>query len=1132
MKFTFKEVVVFILFFLFAHSSAFSQTIKFNKVRAPQDQISGLVTGITQDAQGYMWISSTSGLLRYDGYQVTTYRHDPANQNSVGVDRLECLQADTNDIIWVGTFGTGLDRFDVTSEHFTHFRHDPKNPKSISSDTVFALKKDHEGTLWVGTAIGLDKFDPLTGTFTHFIHNNDDPASLSNNQVRAIYEDRQGTLWIGTGSPFPGETPGDEGGLNRLNRKTGRFTRYMHDDKDPHSLVNNKVRAIFEDSRGTFWVGTAGDGLHTMDRNTGIFQRYPYDPLHPDKLSRPPLNKNITYDHISFITEDALGAIWIGTNISGINRYDPVRKKVTHYDDRDSALGLIDGTSWVAYNSREGVLWISSFGSSIYTIDPYYAKIQHYNLGQPVFTFYEDKDHALWIGTLAGLLRKDQVTGMVESFINNTIDHGSLGNNRIYSITKDADDNLWMNTLGNGLHMYNPKTKVFTSYHHDSKNDNSLFNDSVYTVYADNQQHLFIGTLNELDIMNLKTGKFTHYFFDKKRFNAFGFTGIWDIFQDNTGHFWIGTGTGLIIMDITSGKFKRFLENVPIYGILQDSANTIWVASRQGLTRFDPVSNSFKLITNPSTGKQFQVAWSITQDEHKNIWLATSAGIVKYNEIKNESTTYGLETGVNGKSLNNFAAYKDQNGHLYFGDLNGYFAFSPEELLRHSTPPEIVIGEFAINNKIVYPGNSSALQQPLWKTKEISLSHDQNVFSFGFAGINYSNPYLNKHLYKLENYDNDWRVASNEHIAYYFNVPPGKYIFKVKASNNAGIWAEKDITIIIHPPWWQTWWAYTIFAIAFVFAIWGFVYYRSRNLLKEKRVLEHKVNVRTAEVMQQKEEIALQRDNLEQTLNNLKTTQSQLIQSEKMASLGELTAGIAHEIQNPLNFVNNFAEVNLELIEELKSEKSKVKSERDEQLEDELLNNIAENEQKIIHHGKRADAIVKGMLQHSRSSNSIKEPTDINALADEYLRLAYHGLRAKDKSFNATLKTDFDETIGNINIIPQDIGRVLLNLYNNAFYALGEKKKQTGNNYEPLISVSTKKINGKVEICIKDNGNGIPQKIIDKIFQPFFTTKPTGQGTGLGLSLSYDIIKAHGGEIKVETKDGEGSEFIIKLLIA
>ncbi len=266
---------------------------------------------------------------------------------------------------------------------------------------------------------------------------------------------------------------------------------------------------------------------------------------------------------------------------------------------------------------------------------------------------------------------------------------------------------------------------------------------------------------------------------------------------------------------------------------------------------------------------------------------------------------------------------------------------------------------------------------------------------------------------------------------------------------------------------------------------------------------------------------------LQTALTNLKSTQSQLIQSEKMASLGELTAGIAHEIQNPLNFVNNFSQVNKELILEMRQElNAGNKSEAFA-----LAKTIEENEEKIYHHGNRADGIVKAMLQHSRVSTGQKEPTDINGLADEYLRLSYHGFRTKNKDFNAIIKTDFDSSIEKINIISQDIGRVLLNLYNNAFYALAEKKKLQNENFEPAISVSTKKLNDKVEIRVKDNGNGIPQKVVDKIFQPFFTTKPTGQGTGLGLSLSYDIIKAHGGEIKVETKEGEGSEFRIQLPI-
>ncbi len=281
--------------------------------------------------------------------------------------------------------------------------------------------------------------------------------------------------------------------------------------------------------------------------------------------------------------------------------------------------------------------------------------------------------------------------------------------------------------------------------------------------------------------------------------------------------------------------------------------------------------------------------------------------------------------------------------------------------------------------------------------------------------------------------------------------------------------------------------------------------------------------------------LAQQKTKLESTLSELQLTQAQLIQSEKMASLGELTAGIAHEIQNPLNFVNNFSEVSNELLDEMKTEM--VNNNKEQAIA--IAADVKQNLEKINHHGKRADAIVKGMLQHSRLSTGHKEPSDINALAGEYLRLSYQGLRAKDKSFNATITTDYDETIEKINIIPQDMGRVLLNLYNNAFYAVKEKKKAAQPSeeeipYEPTVSVSTKKINSPsgvegIEIHVRDNGNGIPEKISGKIFQPFFTTKPTGMGTGLGLSLSYDIIKAHGGELKVETKEGEYAEFIVRL---
>ena len=371
-----------------------------------------------------------------------------------------------------------------------------------------------------------------------------------------------------------------------------------------------------------------------------------------------------------------------------------------------------------------------------------------------------------------------------------------------------------------------------------------------------------------------------------------------------------------------------------------------------------------------------------------------------------------------------------------------------------------------------------------------------------------------------------------------------------------------DLTALINSKFHDEW--QNFFSTAILFSvIWFFAMYfitlRQRKEIEREQLkaveqekefkksealkahLETQVAERTAELLGQKNE-------LQKALDELKITQTQLIQSEKMASLGELTAGIAHEIQNPLNFVNNFSEVSAELLAEMKEELDKGNTVEAK----DIANDVIQNLEKINHHGKRADAIVKGMLQHSRRSSGKKEPTDLNALCDEYLRLSYHGLRAKDKSFNATIKTDFDETVGNVNLIPQDFGRVILNLLTNAFYAVDEKKKshltpQGGienhdltklstfkkltNLYEPTVTIGTKKENNKITITVTDNGNGMPQEVLDKIFQPFFTTKPTGKGTGLGLSMSYDIVtKGHNGELKVTSVENEGTTFSIIIL--
>jgi len=621
---------------------------------------------------------------------------------------------------------------------------------------------------------------------------------------------------------------------------------------------------------------------------------------------------------------------------------------------------------------------------------------------------------------------------------------------------------------------------------------------------------LWIGGPGGLDMLDTKSGVFTHVQNKLNDGSTISNTSIYYITVDKKQNVWAIRNEGLNRLDEQTGSFKKYLDQTPLTFVLADREGNLWCSTYQGLFKYDQGTDNFLKFTDESGLINTPSFW-MDEDSEQNIWIAAVAGIIRLDKDRKNAVLFGKNQAVNVGTLTG-SPFIRQNGDILVGDSTGYFEIKSGSFQKQSSPPFVNITNFLLNNTPVQPSANGILSEPLMQAKEIDLQYNQNTFSFEFLNIDFiSQQEDTRVLYNLQNYDNAWRKAGDEKKAYYFNVPPGKYIFKVKAISATGLAAEKDIAVIISSPWWETWWFRVLSVLALIIVIYAIIKERSRKLKAENLLLEKKVNERTQQ--------------LQQSISDLKSTQAQLIQSEKMASLGELTAGIAHEIQNPLNFVNNFSEVNSELIAEMKNgiDRGNLDEIRS------IAQDIDDNEQKIIFHGKRADAIVKSMLQHSRTSTVQKESTNVNALADEYLRLAYHGLRAKDKSFNAEIKSDLDPSIGKIKIVPQEIGRVLLNLINNAFYAVNEKAKLGAPNYEPRVIVSTKKLDGKVGISVADNGNGIPKNIVDKVFQPFFTTKTTGQGTGLGLSLAYDIIKAHGGEIKVETKEGEGSEFIIQL---
>jgi len=1115
---------------LLSSGLVFSQQLKFNQVLGNKTFELGYEQVITQDQKGYIWFTGVNkGLHRYDGKKTTLFSHNPDNTNSLASNLAIALAADSAGNIWTGTIGYGVDRFNPETKKFTHFRHSPTDPKSLSNDTVTAILTDRSGNIWIGTTRAVDKFDPATGIFTHYIINELASYVSSADNVAGIttlFEDSKGHLWTGW-TEFTGKIKKDGmGGLARLDQATGKFIQYKHDPGNPNSLATNNLYPQYQHTKGNISVPTTANGLQILDRVSGKFSNYQFDAANLDKPSSPPVSGGQN-DFTSFITEDVKGRLWIGSMTNGINMYDPFLKRTVHFGRvsnditnryaKDTLTGFTDSSALRAFTSKDGLLWIVSRSKGIYNIDFSSTTVPYTPLNASASSFYfEEEKNMLWINSDSGLIRKNVLTGEQKLIRQDPRNPTSFLSKEVMSMVGDGEGNIWLANHFNGVDKFSIKTEQITHYKHDKNNPASLVHDTTHILFFDREHYLWIGTHKGLSRMDPKTGVCTNYTHNPKDSFGISKSHINDIVQEKNGRIWLATDNEIFALDIKTEKFQRYeLSGGQIVNVCIDAAGIIWANCGGILFSFDQVKNKFKKFVTEIYPGGFDNVLGLIEDNKGNLWVSTNRSIIKLNSKRDAATIFGTAQGVQSSTELWLRNFKAKDGRLYLGSNKGYYSFKPDELKDERRPPILSFSSFKIGNQVVLAEDGTVLTEPIWKTSNIKLNYSQNTISFEFGAIDYESPGNITYLYKLENYDEEWRDLGTETQATFFNLPPGNYTLHVKAINSDGAVVSKSIAIDITPPWWKTWWAYIFYGLLVILAGYLIYKYQKNYIVKRER-----------ERTQQKE-LAQARE-IEKAYTQLKSTQAQLIQSEKMASLGELTAGIAHEIQNPLNFVNNFSEVNTELISELMEEVDKgntaeVKS---------IATDIRENSEKIVHHGKRADAIVKGMLQHSRSSSNQKEPTDINALADEYLRLAYHGLRAKDKSFNATMHTDYDASIGNIHIVPQDIGRVILNLITNAFYVVNEKRalrQAQGDNFEPVVSVSTWKIDKKVEIKVADNGNGIPQKVLDKIFQPFFTTKPAGQGTGLGLSLSYDIVKAHGGELKVETKEGEGSTFIIQL---
>ncbi|HEX9659480.1 MAG TPA: two-component regulator propeller domain-containing protein, partial [Rhodothermales bacterium] len=1146
-----------------------------------------------------MWIGTHRGLARLDPLTEQFRSHDLAPKDSADAlfNWVGAVVTDRNGVVWAGT-GKGLVRFDPVTETFDRFRHDPDDPRSLSRDFIHDIVEGPAGELYVLTWNGINRFDPATPSrFERILY---DPRPgldwyPASDAKAMLFEEAGTSAWVATDS-----------GLVHLDVESGGKEWFCHDRTE---LFKCFYRSLEKDpvTPDVFWVATHLDGLLRFNARNGTFVRYGSDSSEPNAIRS---------NHLTRVFADRSGVMWVGS--VGVDRFNPASVGFSHYRYKpNDNKGLAGAAVWAVFQSRDGTLWVGTWDEATTTnaLNELNREtgefIRHVpanesTSGQPWAApnaIAEDRFGYIWAGGRSfgapmsgGLGRLDRRTRRWIRFMHDPKDPSSLGSNDINEMAVDPSDRIWIGLGGrgpgrNGLDVFDPaEPGVFTHYVADADDPQGFTGGYVNHIYFDLDGTPWIATSYGLNRMDVESGTFQRYVHDP---------------MDPT----------TISSDVTSALLQRASEP----GIL-------WVGTTSGLNRMDIASSAFELFTTEH-GLPNNTIYTILEDGEGRLWMSTNNGISRFTPETGEFRNYGLEIGLQDLEFNIAAAYKGPWGEMFFGGINGLNAFFPNELVENNEAPIVALTDFKISNQRVAPGGESPLHRPISDAEEIRLSYDQKDLSFDFVALHYMNPEKNRFAYQLVGYDEDWVQAGHARTASYTNVPPGEYVFRVKAANADGVWNEdgKAITVIIAPPFWQTWW----FRILAFFGFTGLLYsgyaFRVRQIEERNRMLEEEVDKATTSLRQSKErleesneqleqshhiveainqetsfrslltkileearvipgvekatalvympeedlfrfrasagwdvwglvditlteedaeerytaraeevapdvfitkdarntaksdvlaefgdvasflalririedetagyfvfdnltdedafdsrdvelimrlkehitsafiktrlleDLQQQRTDLQKAIDELRSTQDRLVQSEKLASLGQLTAGIAHEIKNPLNFVNNFADVSAEITEEIRNELESRKDSLPADFVEELssmLEGLSLNSRKVAEHGKRADAIVQNMLLHSQIGEGERQEVDLNHLLDEYVNLAYAGMKAKDESLEVEIVRDFHDAVGEVEVVPQDIGKVFMNLINNAIDAMKEHAEKNGAGYRPQL---------------------------------------------------------------------------------
>jgi len=912
------RILIFFLFAISIHGQ--HKLLRFDHLTVEDGLSQGAVYAILEDYRGFMWFGTRFGLNRYDGHNFRHFNHDPKDSTSIPGYRILALFEDKSRTMWVGTEDGGLARYNRETESFKNFIHDPEDSKSLSSDLTTCIFEDSKQNLWIGTQDGLNRYDREREQFNRYYHTEGDTNSLPSSWITAISEISPGILLVGFGN----------GSLASMNLRAEEISEIKNDEFWPSKTSIRAINCIVKDKKNDYvWVARFTYGLTKFSYKNGILNHYePQDWANQGSI-------NFIYS----ISQDHTGKLWLAT-IGGLTVFDPATEvfSFNRYDDTQPT-GISDNIIFSTHIDKQGLVWAGSDAKGINICKPNQIRFELFShksdnpqgpSSNGVYAFTEDKEGDIWFAAIpGGTNRYDPDTGTFRYYQSNDSIHGAWSMNYAMQVMIDQLDMVWIGTATAGLSIVDPQSgKRLKIYRNNSSKPHSLSGHTVYSLLENSAGTIWVGTKeNGLSRFNRDKNDFTIFKYDPNDSTSIGGDCIYALLEDNKKVLWVGTSQGgLSRYHPDSETFTTFkystgndnsLQSNWVLALYEDSRNNLWIGTHGGgLNKLDPSRTQFSTLNLGVENTGISI-YSIEEDYHGHLWLSTNNGLIKADPESGFLNRYTKDDGLQGNEFLYGSSLEDSEGNFYFGGPNGFNRFHPDSVLNNPHIPPVVITNFKINYEEVPIGEMAdgrtVLAKSITETKNIELIHGDKTVSFSYSALDFSDPERNRFMYKLENFNDDWIPDGSNHVATYTSLEQGDYTFRVKASNNDGLWNETgaSIDITVLPPFWKTWWFNIQLSLTLILIIFIYIRLRFRRIEAEKRKLEKLVIERTAELQLEIEErqrvetekMQLKVDHLKRELvsKSIHATEKQEIMNNLFEELKNIQKMDANEMRNRFN---------------------------------------------------------------------------------------------------------------------------------------------------------------------------------------------------------------------------------------